>query len=232
VTNKVKGVEAHGIGESLKGQVPSYLGALRLALLGGGSLVLILSSVLFLRERADLDRGTVESTGISEPGWVACWLVALLLVIVYSSLLVLRKARSEGTTFPILGLKKILSTCGLPVVIGGIVGALLAMSVTPAIGAALWAASFGLAFIAARGQAPRSIVILGWVMLSAGLTALAYSWSDGAHPLPLFGVPEHLESPMLEADLIMGACFGLIPVLFGFFSMRAYVRPRRTEGAD
>lgn len=228
----MKGGEAHGIGGSRKGQAPIYLGALRLALLGGGSLVLILSSVLFLREKADLERGTVALTGISETGWVACWLVAMLLVMVYSNLLVLRKARSEGTTFPILGLKKILSTCGVPVLIGGIVGALLVIFLTPAIGAALWSISFGSALLAVRGQAPRSIVILGWGILSAGLIALAYSWSDGAHPLPLVGVPEHLESPMLEADLIMGACFGLIPVLFGFFFMRACGGSEGTTGMD
>ena len=139
--SKAKGGKAHRVAGSPQGRVSAYLAVLRLALLGGGSLVLILSSVLFLREMSDLDKGTVATTGISEIAWAVCWLVALLLVALYSSLLALHKARSDGTAFPLGALKNILSTFGVPMVIGGGVGFILVLLLTPAIGAALWVLS-------------------------------------------------------------------------------------------
>ena len=148
---------------------------------------------------------------------IACWLIAMVLVAIYSGFLMLRESRSEGTPFPPKGLKKVLRACWVPMLIGGIVGTVLVISLTPAVGAAFWAACFGVALLATRGSAPRVISRLGWLILPSGLRAVAYSWSDGMHPLPLLGVPEHLESPMLEADLIMGVCFGLIPLVTGYF---------------
>ena len=230
MTSNAKGGKAQRIAGSPQGRGSAYLAVLRLALLGGGSLVLILSSVLFLREMSDLDKGTVATTGISEIAWAVCWLVALLLVALYSSLLVLHKARSDGTAIPLGALKNIFSTFGVPMVIGGGVGFILVLLLTAAIGAALWAVSFGIALLATRRRAPRSIARLGWLVLSVGLTALAYAWSDGAYPLPLVGVPEHLESPMLEANLIIGACFGLIPIFYSILCMRACGRLRKTTG--
>ena len=230
MTSNAKGGKAQRIAGSPQGRGSAYLAVLRLALLGGGSLVLILSSVLFLREMSDLDKGTVATTGISEIAWVVCWLVALLLVALYSSLLVLHKARSDGTAFPLGALKNIFRTFGVPMAIGGGVGFMLVLLLTAAIGAALWAVSFGIALLATRRRAPRSIARLGWLVLSVGLTALVYAWSDGAYPLPLVGVPEHLESPMLEANLIIGACFGLIPIFYSILCMRACGRLRKTTG--
>ena len=230
MTSNAKGGKAQRIAGSPQGRGSAYLAVLRLALLGGGSLVLILSSVLFLREMSDLDKGTGGTTGISEIAWAVCWLVALLLVALSSSLLVLHKARSDGTAFPLGALKNIFSTFGVPMVIGGGVGFILVLLLTAAIGAALWAVSFGIALLATRRRAPRSIARLGWLVLSVGLTALAYAWSDGAYPLPLVGVPEHLESPMLEANLIIGACFGLIPIFYSILCMRACGRLRKTTG--
>ena len=230
MTSKAKGGKAHQTPGSPQGRVSADFVVLRLALLGGGSLVLILSSVLFLREMSDLDRGTVATTGISEIAWTVCWLVALLLVALYSSLLVVHKGRSDGTAFPLGALKNILSTFGVSMVIGGGVGFMLVLLLTPAIGASLWAVSFGIALLATRRRAPRSLARLGWLVLSVGLTALAYAWSDGTYPLPLVGVPEHLESPMLEADLIIGVSFGLIPIFYSIFFMRACGRLRKTTG--
>tara|TARA_Y100001933_G_scaffold253237_1_gene293255 strand:- start:139 stop:831 length:693 start_codon:yes stop_codon:yes gene_type:complete len=224
-----EGSEAHGTAGYPPAWVSANLVALRLALLGGGSLVLILSSVLFLREMSDLDKGTVATTGISEIAWVVCWLVAVVLVGIYSMLLVMYGRRSDETPFPLGALKNILITFAVPMGIGGILGLLLVIFLTAAIGAALWVISFGTALLATRRRAPRSIARLGWVVISVGLTALFYSWSDGTHPLPLVGVPEHLESPMLEANLIMGVCFGLIPICYSVFFMKACGKLRNTH---
>jgi len=225
VSGEGAAANSHGATGPLSGRASGYPGSLRSSLLGGGILVLILSSVLFLREHSDLERGTVGSTGIREIDWIACWLIAMVLVAIYSSFLMLRESRSEGTPFPPKGLKKVLGACWVPMLIGGIVGTVLVISLTPAVGAAFWAACFGVALLATRGSAPRVISRLGWLILPSGLMAVAYSWSDGMHPLPLLGVPEHLESPMLEADLIMGVCFGLIPLVYGAI----FVKDTRTS---
>tara|TARA_B100000927_G_scaffold157414_1_gene126815 strand:+ start:7593 stop:8285 length:693 start_codon:yes stop_codon:yes gene_type:complete len=230
MTRKAEGREAHGTAGSPQARGSAHLVALRLALLGGGSLVLILSSVLFLREMSDLDKATVATTGISEIAWVICWLVAVVLVGIYSILLVKHKRRSDETPFPSEDLKNILITFAVPMGIGGILGFLLVIFLTAAIGAALWVISFGIALLAASRRVPRFVTRLGWVVLSVGVTAIAYSWSDGTHPLPLVGVPEHLESPMLEANLIMGVSFGLIPICYSVFFMKACGRLRNTRG--
>ena len=218
--SEVEVPKPHGTGGVTEDPIPLYSGVWRSSIFGSSILVIILSSVLFLRERSDLDRGSVGMTGITEASWIVCWLVALLLSTLFLALLVLRRSRSQGQPFLWKSLQKILGGFGVRLLLGGIVGAALVMFMTPAIGASFWATSYGVALLTTRGLIPRIVSRMGYVVLPSGLASLAYSWSDGRHPLPLVGVPDHLESPMLEADLIMGACFGVIPVMYGVLFVR------------
>ena len=199
--------------------------------LGGGSLAVILSAVLFLREQADINNGTMEEKGISPGAWIICWMVALALTALFNVFLISRKSRLEGRPFFSSGLRMALRAFVPSMLAGGIIGITLALSVTPAIGASLWVIFYGLALLATRGLAPVSIPRLGWVLLAAGLAAFLYSWSDGAHPLPGLGFPEHMESPMLEANLIMGTCFGLVHLVYGVIVMRNSREEESEDGA-
>ena len=197
--------------------------------LAGGSLAVILSAVLFLREQADINNGTMEEKGISPGAWIICWMVALALTALFNVFLISRKSRQEGRPFFSSGLRMALRAFVPPMLAGGIIGIALALSVTPAIGASLWVIFYGMALLATRGLAPVSIPRLGWVLLVVGLAAFLYSWSDGAHPLPGLGIPEHMESPMLEANLIMGTCFGLVHLVYGLMVRR---HSRKEGGED
>ena len=94
------------------------------------------------------------------------------------------------------------------------------LSGTAAEGASIWVICYGLALLATRGFAPRSIPWLGWVFLIAGIAAFVYACSDGANPLPGVGAPAHMESPMLEANLTMGVCFGVFHLIYGLIGMK------------
>ncbi len=186
----------------------------------GGCLAVILSALIFLREQAAINNGTVGEEGISEGAWVICWMVALILTSAFNAWLVARKSKREGRLFFSPGLKTALRSLVPSMLAGGVIGTGLTLSGTAAIGASIWVICYGLALLATRGLAPKSIPRLGWVFLAAGIGAFLYSWSDGANPLPGVGAPDHMESPMLEANLIMGLCFGGFHLIYGVIVMR------------
>ena len=77
-----------------------------------------------------------------------------------------------------------------------------------------------LALLATRSLAPKSIPRLGWAFLLAGIASFAYAWSDGANPLPGMGATDHMESPILEANLIMGLFFGIFHLSYGLIVLK------------
>ena len=196
----------------------------------GGSLAVILAALIFLREQAALNDGTIAEKGISEPAWLACWFVALGLTSAFNSWLVARKSKREGRPFFSPGLKLALRAVIPPMLAGGVIGTGLTLSGTAALGAAIWIICYGLALLATTGLAPKSIPRLGWAFLIAGIISFLYAWSDGANPLPGIGAPDHLESPMLEANLMMGICFGLFHLCYGIIVMKT--NPGENEGEE
>ena len=65
----------------------------------------ILSALIFFRERAAIDEGMIAERAISEEAWVFCWMVALALTVFFNAWLVSRKSRREGRPFFSPGLK-------------------------------------------------------------------------------------------------------------------------------
>ncbi|MFP6864984.1 MAG: hypothetical protein VCA35_03505 [Roseibacillus sp.] len=185
----------------------------------GGSLAGILSSLIFLREQAAINSGENEKM-ITERAWVICWVVALILTGLFNAFLISRKSKREERAFFSPGLKLALRSFVPPMLAGGIMGTALT-SETAAIGAAIWVICYGLALLATRSLAPKSIPRLGWAFLLAGIASFAYAWSDWDNPLPLVGAPDQMESPMLEANLIMGLCFGIFHLSYGLIVMKA-----------
>ena len=198
------------------------------ALFGGG-LALILAALIFLREQAAINDGTIAEKGISEPAWVICWIVALVLTGLFNAWLISRKAKREERPFFSPGLKMALRALVPPMIAGGVIGTALTLSGTAAIGASIWVICYGLALLATRSLAPKSIPRLGYAFLVAGILAFLFAWSDGENPLPGVGAPNHLESPMLEANLIMGISFGVFHLLYGFFVMKTAGEKFRPE---
>lgn len=186
----------------------------------GGSLAVILSSLIFLREQAAINSGENEKM-ITERAWVICWVVALILTGLFNAFLISRKSKREERVFFSPGLKLALRSFVPPMLAGGIMGTGLTLSETAAIGAAIWVICYGLALLATRSLAPKSIPRLGWAFLLAGIASFAYAWSDGANPLPGMGATDHMESPILEANLIMGLCFGIFHLSYGLIVMKA-----------
>ncbi len=187
----------------------------------GGALAVILSAAIYFRERATLDQAEVAEKGITEVAWVLCWVVALLVTCSFNAFLVSRKSKREGRPLFSPGLKMALRAIVPPMLAGGVIGTGLTLSGTAAIGAAIWVICYGLALLAMRGFAPKSMSRLGWALLVAGLASFLYAWSDGANLLMGMWAPDHMESPMLEANLIMGICFGVFHLLYGFIVMKA-----------
>jgi hypothetical protein len=189
------------------------------AALFGGGVAVILAVLIFLREQAAIRDGHPEKM-ISEEAWVGCWVVALILTSLFNILLVSRKSKREGRPFFSPGLKLALRALFPPMFAGGVIGIGLTLSETAAIGASIWVMCYALALLATRGLAPKSITRLGWTFLGAGLGSFLYAWSDGADRVPGVGAPDHMESPMLEANLIMGICFGVFHLLYGVIVMK------------
>jgi hypothetical protein len=126
--------------------------------------------------------------------------------------LIARKAQREGGRFLSPGLKMALRAVIPPMIAGGVIGIAMAIRSTAAEGAAIWVVFYGVALLATAGFAPKSIPGLGWVCLVFGLAAFLYA--HGALTLFRFGPPERTESPMLEANLIMGIAFGVFHLLY------------------
>lgn len=187
----------------------------------GGVLALVLAALLYFREKLAIAGGEDAPTLMPEVGWVACWLVAMVLTGVFNVVLIARKSAREGTVFLSPGLKMALRALVPPMLVGGLlgVGNALATAGTAAGTAAIWVLCYGLALLATISFAPRSIRWLGWSFLVFGVAAYAAVWSDGGHPLPLVGVVEPMESPMLEANLIMGVTFGGLHLVYGLIVM-------------
>lgn len=184
----------------------------------GGTLAVILAALIFLREQAAIRDGDHEKM-ISEQAWVGCWMVSLILTTLFNILLVSRKSKREGREFFSPGLKLALRALVPPMLAGGVIGTGLTLSENSAIGASVWVVCYGLALLATRGLAPKSIPRLGWAVLVAGLVAFFWVWSDGEDTLFGWFLPS-TESPMLDSNLIMGICFGVFHLLYGVIVMK------------
>lgn len=187
----------------------------------GGVLAIILSSLLYFREKLAVAGGEDAPTLMSEAAWVICWLVALVVTVGFNSALIARKSARDESSFLSPGLKMALRALVPPMLVGGVLGVGHALSTagTAAGTAAIWVLCYGLALLATISIAPRSIRWLGWAFLVFGVAAYAMVWSDGGHPLPFIGVIAPMESPMLEANLIMGVTFGGLHLVYGLIVM-------------
>lgn len=191
----------------------------------GGALALILATVLFLREQVVVKKEPeAEEALMSEWGWVVTWLIALVAVMIFNALLISRKSKKDGRPFFSPGLRLAIRAAMPPMLIGGVlgIGRAFAAHGSAAEAAAIWVCCYGLALVATMGFAPKSIPRLGWAFLLAGILAYGFVWGEGA-------TTKRLESPLLESNLIMGVCFGVFHLVYGYVVMKAGAREEGRE---
>ena len=199
----------------------------------GGALATILATVLFLREQLVVEKHPAAERAImSDWGWVVTWLIALIVVMLFNTLLVSRQSRKDGRPFFSRGLRLALRATTPPMLIGGVlgIGRTLSANGSAAEGAAIWVCCYGLALLATTGIAPKSIPRLGWVFLVTGILAYGFVWGEGARPLPMGHSAQRLPSPFLESNLIMGCCFGLFHLAYGWIMMKISQREEAPAG--
>lgn len=108
--------------------------------------------------------------------WANCWLSGLGLVLVFNVIQIFRASHAHNRVFWSTGLRTALRGALPSLVAGGFLGLLFVRANTPEttkIAAGIWILHYGVALLAIREFAPRSMVWLGWGFVTFGLLALA-----------------------------------------------------------
>jgi hypothetical protein len=134
--------------------------------------------------------------------FLSVWLAALCVTGSFNTWQLWRQARRENRAFLSSGLRLALRALVPPLLAGGVVGAQLAFHGQAWACASTWVLCYGLALLASREFAPRSIVRLGTAFFAAGLLAFTLRGS-----IPSLGA-------LTPANVLMSATFGLLHLAY------------------
>jgi hypothetical protein len=115
------------------------------------------------------------SDGKSGWPWANCWLIGLGLVLIFNIIQILRASAAHSRVFWSTGLRTALRGALPSIVGGGFLGLLYIRIGTPEsikLAASIWILHYGIALLAIREFAPRSMVWLGWAFVFFGLLSL------------------------------------------------------------
>jgi hypothetical protein len=143
--------------------------------------------------------------------WAAWWIGGLVLVLVFNIYQIMRTAAAHERPFWSTGLKLALRGALPSIVAGGFLGLLFVRTAEPSgdkLAACLWILHYGLALLAIREFAPKSMVWLGWAFVITGVSALAGAANVGVSFLT------HLVRPLAASDL-MAIAFGGFHLIYG-----------------
>lgn len=160
------------------------------------------------------------SSGSTGWQWAAWWIGGLVLVIAFNVFQILRAGAAHQRPFWSVGLKLALRGALPPIIAGGFLGLLFVRTHSPGaekFAACLWTVHYGLALLAIREFAPKSMVWLGWAFVVFGITALA-------------GAAAIIEPLTRWIALLNGS--GLMAIAFGGFHLvygAAIVTTRRPD---
>lgn len=135
-------------------------------------------------------------------GFLTSWLVALAMTGSFNTWQLARQAKRENRPFISSGLRLAMRALVPPLLAGGVVGVQLALHGHLLVCASTWVLCYGLAMLASREFAPRSIVHLGTAFFVAGL--LAFITRDS---IPALGA-------LTPANALMAATFGLLHLAY------------------
>ncbi len=107
--------------------------------------------------------------------WAYFWLTGLGLVLIFNVIQILRASSAHNRVFWSTGLRTALRGALPSLVAGGFLGLLYVRSCTPdqtKVAASIWILNYGIALLAIREFAPRSMIWLGWAFVTFGLLCL------------------------------------------------------------
>jgi hypothetical protein len=116
------------------------------------------------------------SDGKTGWAWANCWLTGLGAVLLFNVIQILRASAANGRPVWSTGLRTALRGAMPSLIAGGFLGLLFIRNDEPfttKIAAAIWILHYGVALLAIREFAPRSMVYLGWAFVIFGLGCLA-----------------------------------------------------------
>jgi hypothetical protein len=142
--------------------------------------------------------------------WASYWLVGLGLVLLFNVFQILRASSAHGRTFWSCGLRTALRGALPSLIAGGFLGLLYIRRGGidgTSLAASIWILHYGIALLAIREFAPRSMIWLGWTFLLSGLLCLA-----GAG-----GLSDFLTSQMraVSGSHLMAIAFGGFHLVYG-----------------
>lgn len=116
------------------------------------------------------------SEGKSSWAWAGWWLGGLAIVLAFNVFQVFRMKIAHARPLWSSGLRVALRGAAPPVIAGGFLGLLFVRSGTPGSdlqASCIWIVHYGLALLAIREFAPKSMVWLGWAFVIFGVASLA-----------------------------------------------------------
>ena len=113
------------------------------------------------------------SEGRTGWAWAVWWLGGLLLVTVFNVIQINRTSSAHHKPFWSVGLKLALRGAIPSIISGGFLGLLFVRSGSDVPAACLWILHYGLALLAIREFAPKSMTWLGWAFVVFGVSTLA-----------------------------------------------------------
>lgn len=185
------------------------------AALAGGLMALVAAGVPTFHALTHNGEAMMSGTAFL---WI--WYGILGLASALNVFLLARESRQQGQPFITDGMRMALRAIAPPMMVGGCVGGgLIVFLDCLTLASLIWVLCYGLALLATRSFAPRSINRLGWAFVLAGL-ALFFGWAA-------YKDIRLLSSDVGPASIVMGFTFGLLHLLY---ALAVFFGRKVTEG--
>lgn len=149
------------------------------------------------------------SEGRERWAWAGWWLGGLALVLAFNVFQILRMQTANGRQFWSHGLKIALRGVMPSLIAGGFIGLLFVRSDQEIPAACMWIVHYGVALLAIREFAPKSMVWLGWAFVIAGIIGFA-GVTDLLHVLTVW-----MREARVNASHLMAITFGGFHLIYG-----------------
>lgn len=139
--------------------------------------------------------------------WAAIWIGGLALVLAFYAFQLWRKKSEHHRPFWSTGLRTALRGALPPLIAGGFLGLVFVRVGNEEAAACVWILHYGLALLAIREFAPKSMIWLGWAFVAFGLLGMA----TVANIVEL----EQQWSMRVNASRLMAIAFGAFHLVYG-----------------